>query len=203
MLLQPQVLFRTSLARLLAKERYFELVAECANAAEALESLADTRPDVVLFDFGIWPNLISTARDADYHGKFLAIAEKIDAAACVRALSQGVSGVVLGSDSPARLVQAIHMVASGAAWVDQGVIQFLADRYPHHGDLCLDSLAEREQAVVRGILSGLTNRKIADQIGTSESTVKATLQQLFDKTGVRTRSQLVRIMLAEETVQSN
>ncbi len=87
--------------------------------------------------------------------------------------------------------------------MDQDVIQFLADRYPHHEDLRLDTLAEREQAVLRGILSGLTNRKIADQIGASESTVKATLQQLFDKTGVRTRSQLVRFMLAEETAHSN
>jgi DNA-binding NarL/FixJ family response regulator len=202
MLLHPQLLFRTSLARLLATERDFELIADCANATEALENLADTRPDVVLFDFGIWMDLISSARDSGFQGKFLAIAEEIDAPACVRALSRGVSGVVLGSDSPLRLVQAIHVVAGGAAWVDQNMIQFLADRYPHHEDVRLDALAGREQEVLRGILSGLTNRKIADQIGTSESTVKATLQQLFHKTGVRTRSQLVRIMLAEETVQS-
>jgi DNA-binding NarL/FixJ family response regulator len=203
MLLHPQTLFRTSLARLLATERDFELVAECADAAEALENLAGTKPDVVLFAFGIWQDLVSAARGAGYQGKFLAIAEEIDVPQCARALSRGVSGMVLGGDSPARLVQAIHVVASGAAWVDQGVIQFLADRYPHREGLRLDGLAEREQAVIRGVLSGLTNRKIADQIGASESTVKGTLQQLFDKTGVRTRSQLVRIMLAEETVPSN
>jgi DNA-binding NarL/FixJ family response regulator len=203
MLLHPQMLFRTSLARLLSTERDFELVAECANVAEALERLTDTRPDVILFDFGIWQDLVSQAGDAGYAGRFLAIAEEVDAASCVRALSRGISGVVLGGDSPARLVQAIHMVASGAAWVDQDVIQFLADRYPHHENVRLDALAEREQAVLRGILNGLTNRKIADRIGASESTVKATLQQLFDKTGVRTRSQLVRIMLAEEAVHSN
>jgi DNA-binding NarL/FixJ family response regulator len=197
------MLFRTSLARLLATERAFELVAEWANAAEALDSLKDAMPDVILFDFNIWPDLVSKARDAGYGGKFLAIAEEVDAAPCVRALSGGVSGVVLGCDSSTRLVQAIHVVASGAAWVDQDVIQFLADRYPHHEDVRLDTLAEREQAVLRGILSGLTNRKIADQIGASESTVKATLQQLFDKTGVRTRSQLVRFMLADEAVHSN
>jgi len=203
MLLHPQMLFRTSLARLLSSERDFELVAECSNAVEALESLQDKRPEVILFDFGIWQDLISQARDAGYAGKFLAIAEEIDAAHCVRALSHGVAGVVLGCDSPARLVQAIRMVASGAAWVDQDVIQFLADRYPHHEDVRFETLAEREQAVLRGILSGLTNRKIADRIGASESTVKATLQQLFDKTGVRTRSQLVRIMLADDAVHSN
>jgi DNA-binding NarL/FixJ family response regulator len=203
MLLHPRMLFRTSLARLLETERDIELVAQCANAAEALESLAGKRPDVVLFDFGIWQDLVSAARDIGYQGKFLGIAEEIDAVPCVRALGAGVSGVVLGCDSPGRLMQAIHVVAGGAAWVDQEVIQFLADRYPHHEDIRLDALPEREQAVIRGILSGLTNRKIADQIGTSESTVKATLQQLFHKTGVRTRSQLVRMMLAEETFQSN
>jgi two-component system, NarL family, nitrate/nitrite response regulator NarL len=203
MLLHPQMLFRTSLARLLSIERGFELVAECANVAEALESLTEARPDVILFDFNIWADLIAKAREAGYPGRFLAIAEEVDAAPCVRALSRGISGVVLGCDSPTRLVQAIRVVASGAAWVDQDVIQFLADRYPHHEDVRLDTLAEREQAVLRGILSGLTNRKIADQIGASESTVKATLQQLFDKTGVRTRSQLVRIVLADESVHSN
>jgi DNA-binding NarL/FixJ family response regulator len=158
---------------------------------------------VILLDFGLWQDFVPAAREAEYAGKFLAIAEEIDAIHCVRALSQGVSGVVLGGDSPPRLIQAIHVVMSGVAWVDQSIIQFLADRYPHHEDLRLDSLAVREQAVLRGILSGLTNRRIAQQIGASESTVKATLQQLFDKTGVRTRSQLVRILLADQIGSSN
>lgn len=202
LLLHARALFRTSLAHLLATERDFELVAECANAAEALEILPVTLPDVILFDFAIWQDLVPAARDAGFQGKFLAIAEEIDASHSVKALSRGVSGVVLGGDSPVRLVQAIHVVRSGVAWVDQSVIQLLADRYPYHEDLRLDALAEREQAVLKGILGGLTNRRIADQIGASESTVKATLQQLFDKTGVRTRSQLVRIMLADEAMHS-
>jgi two-component system, NarL family, nitrate/nitrite response regulator NarL len=202
MLLHPQILFRTSLARLLATERDFELVGECANAAETLEDLAQRRPDIILFDFNIWQDLISKARDGGYAGKFLAIAEEVGAAPCIKALSRGISGVVLACEPPARLVQAIHVVAGGAAWVDQDVIQFLADRYPHHEDVRLDTLSERERAVLRGILGGLTNRKIADQIGASESTVKATLQQLFDKTGVRTRSQLVRYMLADDAIHS-
>lgn len=195
MLLHPRVLFRTSLARLLATERDFELVAECANALEALQNQRDARPDVVLLDFNGWEDFVDEARNAGYQGKFLAIAEEIDAAPCARALSHGVSGIFLGSDSPARLVQAIRLVASGEAWVDRRVIQLLADRYPQHEDLRLDGLEERERAVIRGVLGGSTNRQIADQIGSSEATVKATLQHLFDKTGVRTRSQLVRIML--------
>ena len=49
--------------------------------------------------------------------------------------------------------------------------------------------------MLRGIFEGLTNKEIAAQLGVSDGAVKATLQQLFQKTGVRTRSQLVRIAL--------
>jgi DNA-binding NarL/FixJ family response regulator len=199
-LVHGRILFRTALAGLLAAEPDFVLAAECANAVEATESLGSSRSDVVLLDFGIWQDLISPARNAGYHGKFLAVADQIAAAPCAQAISEGVSGVVLNSDSPARLVQAIHVVSNGGAWLDLSLIQLLAERYPHQEDLRLDGLSAREQAVLRGIIGGLSNRKIAGQIGTSESTVKAILQHLFDKTGVRTRSQLVRIVLTGPAV---
>ena len=56
-------------------------------------------------------------------------------------------------------------------------------------------LTERERDVLRGVFDGLANKEIADKLGISESSVKAALQQLFQKTGVRTRSQLVRVAL--------
>jgi DNA-binding NarL/FixJ family response regulator len=40
---------------------------------------------------------------------------------------------------------------------------------------------------MRGILDGLTNREISLKLNTSESSVKATIQELFSKTGARTR----------------
>jgi DNA-binding NarL/FixJ family response regulator len=199
LLLHARVLFRMSLAHLLAED--FDLSAECANTHEALEIIArsvagERLPDLILFDFGVCQELIPAVRAAGYQGKLLAIVDEIDPAACARALGLGLSGVVRVADPPARLVQAIRIVNDGGSWVDQSVIQLLAGRYPAHEDLRLDALGEREQAVLRGILGGMSNRKIAEQIGVSEGTVKATLQQLFDRTGVRTRSQLVRIMLA-------
>ncbi len=49
--------------------------------------------------------------------------------------------------------------------------------------------------MLKGVFEGFTNKEIAAGLEISESSVKAVLQQLFDKTGVRTRSQLVRIAL--------
>jgi DNA-binding NarL/FixJ family response regulator len=79
--------------------------------------------------------------------------------------------------------------------VDQKVLQYLAQRYPQFETRWQGNLSERENYVLRGVVDGLSNRRIGDQIGVSESTIKAALQQLFKKAGVRTRSQLVRIAL--------
>ena len=57
------------------------------------------------------------------------------------------------------------------------------------------ALTGRETEVVRYLVQGLANKEIAAKMEISESTVKNTLQQLFYKTGVRTRSQLVRVAL--------
>ncbi len=55
----------------------------------------------------------------------------------------------------------------------------------------------REIEVLRFVVQGLANKEIAAQMTISESAVKNTLQQLFARTGVRTRSQLVRVALEE------
>jgi DNA-binding NarL/FixJ family response regulator len=57
------------------------------------------------------------------------------------------------------------------------------------------ALTQRERHVLRGIFEGLTNKQIATDLGVSEGAVKATLQHLFRKTHVRTRAQLVRIVI--------
>jgi PAS domain S-box-containing protein len=58
-------------------------------------------------------------------------------------------------------------------------------------------LNSREMDVLRFLVQGLTNKEIASRMEISESTVKNTLQQLFAKTNIRTRSQLVRVALEQ------
>ena len=203
-LLHDQALFRAGLGRLLASEPGFEVVGECGSSAEALEILKASPVDVVLLDFdratkdgdGFMP----AARRNGYQGRFLIVAAAADARNSATAIKLGASGVFLKSEPPDRLVQAITLVANGAAWLDQSTIQLLADqsvdRFPqldHQGFANL--LTDREQRVLLGILGGLTNKKIGENLGLSEGSVKASVQQLFYRTGVRTRSRLVRVAL--------
>jgi len=64
-----------------------------------------------------------------------------------------------------------------------------------HGEQA--ALNSRETEVLRLLVQGLANKQIAGQMEISESAVKNTIQQLFAKTGVRTRSQLVRVALEQ------
>lgn len=201
-LLDDHLLFRESLARLLVSEHDFEMVAQCATSTDALKILKRSGVDVILVDIDIAKDFIPWARKVRYRGKYLVIATRLDATGSVVMLKYGAAGVFLASDSASRLIQAIRLVASGEAWVDQKVVQFLAERYPHFEARWHGNLTAREQSVLNGVVDGLSNRKIGDQIGVSESTIKATLQHLFKKAGVRTRSQLVRIALEGPPVAS-
>jgi len=200
LLLDDHILFREGLSRLLASEPDFEMVGHCGTSAEALAMLRDHEVDIVLLDFDLGEDhgsqFISAARQAGYKGKFLMITAGMTATESSIALQLGASGIFLKHNSPVTLAKAIRLVASGEMWVDQRVIQLMADGVHHREDPGVRRLlTEREQQVLRGIFEGLTNKEIAAQIGVSEGAVKATLQQLFQKTRVRTRSQLVRIAL--------
>jgi two-component system nitrate/nitrite response regulator NarL len=199
-LLDDHVLFRESLARLLGAHDAFELVAEFTTSSEALKSLKSSGVDVILVDIGIAKEFISRAKKARFSGRFLAIAREVDAKDSVVVLRSGASGIFLDSDSAAWLIQAIRLVANGEGWVDHKVMQLIAARYSAKEDRWFDRLTEREHTVLQGVIEGLSNRKIGVRVGMSESRIKTTLQRLYTKASVRTRSQLVRTALEASPV---
>ena len=67
----------------------------------------------------------------------------------------------------------------------------------HASDRDRAALNNREAEVLRLLVQGLANKEIAARMEISESAVKNTIQQLFAKTGVRTRGQLVRVALEQ------
>lgn len=112
----------------------------------------------------------------------------------LRALDNGACGVFLKSSPLAELIQAIRRVMQGETWIDPGLVKILiAGARQDSGKANHESLSARERSVLRCVFEGLSNKEIGQQLDISEGSVKAALQQLFTRTGVRTRSQLVRI----------
>ncbi len=199
LLLDDHVLFREGLRRLLVSEADFETVAECSTLAEALEVLPRAMIDIVLLDFDLEEDtgarFISAAAASGYSGKILMVTAGMSPLDIAVAKKLGISGIFLKHSSPATLLQAIRTVADGGEWMDPKIAQL--GSAPARTETRAENgpLTQREQQVLRSVFEGLTNKEIAYRIGASKSSVKATLQNLFDKTGVRTRSQLVRIAI--------
>jgi DNA-binding NarL/FixJ family response regulator len=199
LLVDDHPLFREGLARLLASEPDFEMVAQCGTAVEALEVLSRAEIDVVLLDFDLGDeqgnHFLSSSRQSGYAGKILMVTAGMSAKESSAALKLGASGILLKHSSPSTLTNAIRQVVSGELWVDQKVIQQMADSLQGDQQSLPRTLTQREDQVLQGVFEGLINKEIAARLSVSEDSVKATLKQLFLKTGARTRSQLVRIAL--------
>ena len=200
LLVDDHVLFRESIARLLTSHPDFEVVTECGTVSEARAIVEQCSIDVVLLDFDLGEeddgDVVSTFREAGDKSRVLMVTAGMTAEESSLAIRSGASGIFLKNNSPNALAQAIRIVAAGGTWIDQTVTQLIFESVVHDRDPSEhEPLTEREQQVLQGVFEGLANKEIGALIGISLSGVKTTLQQLFEKTRVRTRGQLVRIAL--------
>ena len=124
----------------------------------------------------------------------------ISDAVMLRALESGASGVFLKSSPLAELIQAIARVMQHETWIDSGLVKALIATARQLGaETRQNSLSARERRVLQCIFEGLSNKEIGQHLNISEGSVKASLQLLFARSGVRTRSQLVRIALEQHS----
>ena len=194
-------LFRESLSRLLEAEPGFFVVGQCATVREAIAAYGEAAVDVILLDYDLGEEqgsrLLPELKGHLGAAKVLMVTAGMSDAITFQAMEAGASGVFLKRSSLSQLVTAIHRVAKGEIWLDTAAAHSLfggkstwKERFER-----ARPLTARQSEVLRGILDGLTNKEIAWNLKVSESSVKAVIQELFHKAGVRTRSQLVRIAI--------
>jgi DNA-binding NarL/FixJ family response regulator len=201
LLVDDHALFRESLGRLLRAEPDFEVVADFHSAKDALSALGRFETDVILLDYDLGDqdglSFLSSLRALRLSGQILFVTAGMSDDDTRIAFERGASGIFLKHSSPGDLLTAIRRVAAGERWLDPRAVSSLlaGASMPQEKFDATAQFTAREQSVLDEIFSGLTNKEIAVKLSISEGYVKAVLQQLFAKTGVRTRSQLVRIAL--------
>ena len=193
LLIDDHALFRESISRVLGADPGFH-IEHCGSIREALAMLSTSRFDVVLLDHDLGneraSHFLPAARQTGFEGKVLVVTAWVSDTEARRLLRQGVSGIFLKKSPLSELAESIRVVASGGSWVDSSF--GAAPSEPERG-AASSALTERQRRVLRFVLEGLSNKEIAWRLQISESYVKAILQSLFQKTGVRTRGQLVRV----------
>jgi DNA-binding NarL/FixJ family response regulator len=198
LILDDHTLFRGGVVRLLESEPDMH-VSGCSTVAEAIDILSSQPADIVLLDYDLGSergsDLVVAMKDRGIRTRVLVVTAGLTGRQAMDLMQQGVAGIFLKVESPEALIQAIRKVHRGEAWLKQDHLQLLVQNLNEPAQSSEKSLSARERAVLRGVVEGLANKEIAGELQISESSVKAALQQVFNKTGVRTRSQLVRVAL--------
>ena len=199
LLIDDHALFRQSVAQSLGADPHLR-VEPCASIREALTLLSQQPFDLVLLDHDLGAERASqflpAARQIGYEGRVLVVTAWVSDTEARRLMRQGVNGIFLKRGELSELAAAIDAVAAGGSWFDR---QFAAmgEDPGASPQAAQPAFNERQRKVLRFVLEGLSNKEIAWQLQISESYVKAILQSLFQKTGVRTRGQLVRVAVEQ------
>jgi two-component system nitrate/nitrite response regulator NarL len=191
-------LFREGLLRLLDTDETLQVVGSAASAATALEALAGTETDVLILDYDLGTDtalgVVRALRERGIEVRSLVVTAGLPDREALELIRLGVCGIFHKKHPPEDLQRAIREVAAGKILIDQSYLQNLVESVSGLQAAPV-SLSERDRRVLRLLLEGSSNKEIANEMNLSESAAKAALQNLFAKTGVRTRSQLVRVAL--------
>jgi len=185
--------FREGLNTIIASQPDMLLVAQAADATEAIAEFRRHRPDITLMDLRL-PGTNGTdtliAIRCEFPDARIIMLTTSDADAEIQhALRAGASGYVLKSMPKNELLAVIRSVHGGRRHVPPEVAARLAE---HLGE---DELTPRELDVLRLIRDGYRNKQIADQLAISETTVNFHIKNLVDKLGANDRTHAVTIAL--------
>jgi two-component system, NarL family, nitrate/nitrite response regulator NarL len=201
LVVDDHALFRESLVRLLESEPDLQVVAHCDSVARARDVLCRDAVDLVLLDYDLGEesgaSLLHELQRRAERTRVLVVTGGISDVVTLDLLSAGAAGVFYKHREPAQLMEAIRRISRGELWLDsvavRSLIADIGKREEERRDL--RQLSLRQQEVLASILEGHSNKEIAWKLQLSMTTVKVVVQELFEKAGVQTRSQLVRVAL--------
>jgi two-component system nitrate/nitrite response regulator NarP len=185
-------MIRTAIEVLLRNTQY-ELAATAMNGAQALTEVERLKPDILLVDLEMpevgGMDVIRKLKADRMTSKLVILTAAIDDSSLMEARSLRVNGMVLKNSDPAYLLECLEAVSAGRTWMDpelQARADQLAESFSGEGV----ALAPRERQLIRYVRRGLRNREIATELGVTEGTVKVYLHAIFEKLGIKNRTEL-------------
>jgi DNA-binding NarL/FixJ family response regulator len=203
LLVDDQALIRAGFRMILDAEEDIEVVGECADGTQAVDSARRLTPDVVLMDIRM-PEMdgIEATRLIAGHGdggapRVLMLTTFDLDEYVYDALRAGASGFLLKDVPAEQLVDGIRVVAQGDALLAPSVTRRLIHEFSRSAarqqsaPASLEELTPRELEVFKLMARGMSNAEIAAELVVSETTVKTHVARVLMKLGIRDRVQAV------------
>ena len=202
LLADDQSLVRAGFKALLSAQPDIEVAGESADGEEALRTVRELRPDVVLMDIRmpLVDGLAATRhitgdRDLEQVKVVMLTTFELDEYV-FEAIRSGASGFLVKDTEPEELLRAVRAVVGGDALLSPSVTrrlisEFAARSKVPEATVSLTELTEREREVMALVGIGLSNDEIARRLVVSPLTAKTHVSRTMVKLGARDRAQLV------------
>jgi two-component system, NarL family, response regulator len=191
LLVDDHALLRTGVANIINQEPDLEVVAEAGDGIEAIDAYERHHPDVILLDLRMprmeGVEVVRQIRERDPRARVIILTTYDTDDEIERALKAGAKAYVLKDIAADDLVSCIRDVLAGKTYLAPAAAAKLAEGVTHV------QLTPRELATLRLTADGKANKEIASELGISERTVKTHLGHLFEKLGVSSRTEAIRV----------
>ena len=191
LVVDDHALLRTGVANIINHEPDLQVVAEASNGLEAVDAFERHRPDVTLLDLRMpvmeGVEAVRRIRERDPQAKVIVLTTYDTDEDITRALKAGAKAYILKDIAADALIACIHDVLNGKTYLAPAAAAKLAER------VTKVQLTPRELATLRSMAQGRSNKEVASELGISERTVKTHLGHLFQKLGVTSRTEAVRV----------
>jgi two-component system invasion response regulator UvrY len=187
MLVDDHTLIRQSWAFLMSMDNRFEVVAECGDGEEAVESAKKLRPDIVLLDINMSPlngfEVLKLLRKYAPASKIIGVSMHVEPPYVKKLFRMGAKGYVTKNSTRDEMIEAISEVKKGNVYICREV-QKILDLQKGDGKVeveGLNSLSERELQIVGLLGEGHSSKEIAEKLHIALKTVDAHRHHILKK----------------------
>lgn len=204
MLVDDQPVIRSGIAAFLSVYDEFKLIAEAGDGEEAIRLCTHFSPDVILMDLlmprmnGINATRIIRARYPAI--QILVLTNFIETELVHDALAAGAIGYLYKNITAEELAIAIHNAYHGSSTIAPEAMKCLLQDIHRHPDLLGENLTSREREVLQLVVTGMSNRAIAQALTVSQSTVKFHMSNILAKLHSKARTEAISVALRHHLV---
>lgn len=204
-LIDDHSIVRLGLKKILSRFDDLKILSDFSSAAEALEQLKHTQPDVVLCDISLpeMDGIEFTKKAKNKHPdvKVIMLSSHKEEFYVLKAVEAKADGFLHKDVLENELLEAIKRVHQGGNFYSQDISQIIINSFVNGGDKpSIPQLSTREKEVLHFLVEGLSNKEIADKLFISSKTVDNHRANILKKLNLKNNVQLVRFAIEHKLV---